>query len=119
MGGPLCVWGLQGLKPGIGFGAFEARVNSCPDKKLNPSWVVNWVIQVERIRQFSELASATRGWQVSKSAVTIAHEVSFLRGSATPVEDQKETEVQVPQNIGAEKRPGAKARFMLAFDSGA
>jgi hypothetical protein len=50
------------------------------DKKLNPNRAVNWVIQVERIRQFSKLASATRRWRVGKFAVTIAHEVSFLAG---------------------------------------
>jgi hypothetical protein len=50
------------------------------DKKQNPNRAVNWVIQVERIRQFSKLASATRRWRVGKFAVTIAHEISFLAG---------------------------------------
>ena len=103
MGGPLCVWGLQGLKPDIDFAGFSARVNSCPDTNHFANGV------------FPQPVKAPA--PSAKNSTALACFIPC--GSATPVEDQKETEVQVPQNIGAEKRPGAKARFMLAFDSGA
>jgi hypothetical protein len=85
----------QGLKPDVDFAAFAARVNSCPDKKLNPNRAVNWVIQVERIRQFSKLASATRRWRVGKFAVTIAHEISFLAGRQRRWETKKKLKCKV------------------------
>ena len=79
----------QGLKPDVDFAAFAARVKSCSDKTLNPNRAVNWVIQVERIRQFSKLASATRRWRVGEFAVTIAHEISFLAGRQRRWETKK------------------------------
>src|SRR5271166_6274991 len=30
----------QGLKPGVPFGAFAARLKSCPDTRMSPPWIV-------------------------------------------------------------------------------
>ena len=85
----------QGLGPICGVFGIRRGGKSCPDKKLNPNRAVNWVIQVERIRQFSKLASATRRWRVGKFVVTIAHEISFLAGRQRRWETKKKLKCKV------------------------